>query len=214
VSIRSWVEVGVAVVVVGLIWSTVSSLNARSDAIASASEAAGKAQEARIRADELSEIARALRVRAEEAIEEAAQARDEADQASDSLETLGDLISAESHATGDSLLDAIKDSTAAAIAERHLEADRRRDENFRLQLAEMASAREAEVSLTAAWRGRALAAEAALAARELECNRCEAEAEQWRDIAQPSFFRSLLGSAKTIVVTAGVTILTTLVVLR
>lgn len=225
-SVRGWLEIGLAVVLIGLGWSAYSSMRAHGEAVALAERAAGETLEARRRADALSDSARAERERTVEAITEARLERARADRMADSLEAVGAVLTTVAVETGSSLTEAVEAAQTSAPASqqavldtiairlaRHLEADAREAENFRARMAEMARAREAADSLGVWWRGRALATERALEARELECQRCAAEVERWRAAAQPSFLRGLLDDAGKLVVTVGVTALTVVLLL-
>ncbi len=219
-SLRAWLEIGLTVLLIGLGWSAYSSMKSFGEAVALAERAAGETLEARRRADSADALADAERARAEEAIARAERERDRADRIADSLEAVGARLSVEVIESGASLTEAIENAQAGATAQqrsvldsiairlvRHLEADAQQAENFRLRLAEMEHARTAVGLLAGAWEVRALASETALAARELECQRCAVEVERWRAAAQPSFFRGLLDDAGKLVVAVGGTVI-------
>ena len=218
-SIRAWLEVGLAVVLIGLGWSAYSSMRAHGEAIAEARQATGERIEAQRRADAADSARLVEQERTREAIAEAERERARADQMADSLEAVGRAITVAVVETGASLIEAVEaaqeaslphattivDTIAARLAQ-HLEADARQAENFRRRMAEMARGREASDSLGVWWRERALATEKALEARALECQRCAVSEERWRAAAQPSFFRGLLDDAGKLVVTVASTV--------
>lgn len=224
-SLRAWAEIFIAGVLAALGWTAYSSLQAHAEAVALAERAAGETLEARRRADVLSDSARAAIERTAQAIAEAERERSRADHLADSLKAVGLVLTAETVATGASLLEAVEAAqaltdphvtpvvdTIAVRVERHLEADRLGAENFRLRLAEMARAREAADSLAVWWRERAMVIALALEARTLECEKCAVSEELFREAAQPSFFRGLLDDAGKIVVAVGATALTVILI--
>lgn len=78
----------------------------------------------------------------------------------------------------------------------HLEADRETTEAFRRRIAAALEESDILEEMAFTWRDRAVLAERALKAKEIECNLCREENQALRSVKEPGFFGELVGHAK------------------
>ena len=117
---------------------------------------------------------------------------------------------------GDGRLDLVtanrSDNSASVRLERHLEDDRETVAAFRAQIAAMADARVLADSTAMVWKARALTADAALEAREVECQLCLREVELLRQAGSPGLWARIRGNLNLAGVAGGVGLLIGLII--
>jgi hypothetical protein len=201
-------------------WAVVNAYRGQQAALEAADVIRAEREAAGELAEELRDSLTRVQERADSALGALAQSRNRAD----SLEAIEAVRAAalaqKAEETGQTVVDAIEHAketsegpalthldSASVRLERHLDDDRETVAAFRAQIAALSLSRATADSTSMVWRGRALTAEAALEARELECQLCLQEVELLRQATSPGIWGRIKGNLNLAGVAAGVGLL-------